>query len=126
VQGSSSFFLALIFVKKIFWFCTWSFLITIFSSPHVLIAILTRAFALICTISCQQGCICDDCCFFGLLLSSGAFNVSYRVLYLIIIMLYHHIKKNSTCGGGERRPQGIAIKVEKGLEVYSVRYRFII
>nr|CAB3472472.1 unnamed protein product [Digitaria exilis] len=33
-----------------------------------------RAYALICTTSCQQGCIRHDCCFFGLFFSSGTFN----------------------------------------------------
>ena len=45
------FIFALIFIKKLFWFCIRFFLITIIFSPHVLIAILTRAFSLICTIS---------------------------------------------------------------------------
>ena len=48
---NSLFIFALIFIKKLFWFCIRFFLITIIFSPHVLIAILTRAFSLICTIS---------------------------------------------------------------------------
>jgi hypothetical protein len=64
----------------------------------VLVTILRRASGLIYTISCQQGCICDDCCFFGLLFSSGTFNVSYRALFLtLIIVLYHHNQKVDLC-----------------------------
>ena len=61
-----------------------------FSLCHVLVTILRRAYELICTISCQQGCIRNDCCFFGLLFSSGTFNVSYRALYLTLIIVLPH------------------------------------
>ena len=119
------FIFALIFIKKLFWFCIRFFLITIIFSPHVLIAILTRAFSLICTISC--------CTNLYYLLSTGVYlrwllcfwpTLFFRHLQRelqcslpFFIISYHHIeKKNSSRGGGERCPRGIAIKVEKGME----------
>ena len=90
--SSSIAFLAAIFFMMLPWFWT-----QYFWSPFFFVSCaayhLRRAYELISTISCQQGCIRNDCCFFGLLFSSGTFNVSYRALYpTLIIVLYLHIK----------------------------------
>jgi len=99
--SSSIAFLAAIIFIKLPWFWTQYFLSPFFfvscAAYHfkegLWVSKKRRAYELICTISCQQGCIRDDCCFFGLLFSSSTFNVSYIALYLtLIIVLYRHIK----------------------------------
>jgi hypothetical protein len=111
-------FFALIFVKKyknLLWFCT-----LYFFSPHVLITIIRRAFALICTISCQQGCIRDDCCFFGLLFSSGTFNVSYRALYLTLIMFNCHTYIYLWKALGGDVPKALQLRLRKAWSACSL------
>ena len=53
-----------------------------FSSSHVLVTILSRAYELIYILMSTGGVLCDGCCFFGLILSSATFNVSYTAFYL--------------------------------------------
>lgn len=92
----------------------------IFFSPHVLITIIRRAFALICTISCQQGCIRDDCCFFGLLFSSGTFNVSYRALYLTLIMFNCHTYIYLWKALGGDVPKALQLRLRKAWSACSL------
>jgi hypothetical protein len=47
-----------------------------------LVTILSRAYELIYILMSTGGVLCDGCCFFGLILSSATFNVSYTALYL--------------------------------------------
>jgi len=116
------FIFALIFIKKLFWFCIRFFLITIIFSPHVLIAILTRAFSLICTISC--------CTNLYYLLSTGVYlrrllcfwpTLFFRHLQRelqcslpFFIISYHHIEKKTQAVGVERDvPEALQLKSRK-------------